>query len=84
MRWLTAIGVSSYSLYLLHQNIGVTLTSVLSRSLQASPIASLGVPVLTAAIMICVARLIYRYWEGPLNTLIVRSYRRAGSVAEPA
>jgi peptidoglycan/LPS O-acetylase OafA/YrhL len=84
MRWLTAIGVSSYSLYLLHQNIGVTLTSVLSSSLQAPPIVTLGVPVLTAAIMICAARLIYRYWESPLNTLIVRSYRRAGSVAEPA
>lgn len=84
MRWLTAIGVSSYSLYLLHQDIGVTLTSVLAKTWSVPPVVSLGLPVLTAATMITVAGLIYRYWEGPLNTLIVRSYLGAGTAATPA
>ena len=82
MRWLTAIGVSSYSLYLLHQNIGVTLTSVLARAWSVPSIVSLGLPVLTAVAMLVVARLIYTYWETPLNALIVRSYLRRGRIVQ--
>lgn len=84
MRWLTAMGVSSYSLYLLHQNIGVTLTSVLAQTWAVPPVVALGLPVLTAAAMTIVAGMIYRYWESPLNAWIVRSYLGAGSVATPA
>ncbi|MFC7301010.1 acyltransferase family protein [Cognatiluteimonas weifangensis] len=84
MRWLTAIGVSSYSLYLLHQYIGVTLTAMLARAWAVPPAAALGLPVLTAAAMLLAAGLIYRYWESPLNAWIVRWYLRGGGVAVPA
>lgn len=74
MRWLTAVGVSSYSLYLLHQYAGLTLIAKLADLLQLSGTAAVPVAVLMALLMIALAYCIYRAWEQPLNRIIVRTY----------
>lgn len=88
MRWLTAIGVSSYSLYLLHQNIGVTLIAKFAAWWGITGRLSLALPVLVGALMIAVARRIHLHWETPLNRSIVRRFRRAradaGGMQAPA
>lgn len=74
--WLTSIGVASYSLYLLHQNIGLTLTNILAKSLAVPPRIALTLPFLITVGMVLCARLIYKYWETPLNVWVVKYYRR--------
>jgi peptidoglycan/LPS O-acetylase OafA/YrhL len=74
--WLTAIGVWSYSLYLLHQNIGVTLIAVIASALSLNSHEALAVPIVVAAALIPFSGLIYRYWEHPMNRRIVTRYRR--------
>lgn len=74
--WLTAIGICSYSLYLLHQNIGVTLISLIASALSLNKYAALAVPFVVALAAIMLASVIYRYWEHPMNRKIVASYRQ--------
>ena len=70
-RFISAIGVSSYSLYLLHQRIGVVLIGTISNALRLSPYAACIVPVVVAAGFMALALLIYHYWENPLNARLV-------------
>lgn len=76
IHWLSVIGVSSYSLYLLHQYIGLTVIAAFAEYLQLSGLASLLLAVAVGLAMIGLSWLVYRYWEQPLNRWIVRAYVR--------
>ena len=76
-RWLVVLGVSSYSLYLLHQNIGVTLISLIASAFSLEPIPSIAVAVFVATCIALLAWLIYRYWEAPMNRKIVRWFQNS-------
>lgn len=84
MRWLTVVGVSSYSLYLLHENLGLTLIGALAKRLQLSGPPSLWLAVLVGLAMIGLSWLVYCYWEHPLNRRIVRAWSQWSSRAEVA
>ena len=75
---LAAVGVASYSLYLLHQDVGVALLEVFKSVLGTTqPILStLLVPLVTGT-LIGMSLLIYRYWEAPSRDfLLVRRTAR--------
>jgi peptidoglycan/LPS O-acetylase OafA/YrhL len=77
-RWLAhpvlaGVGVASYSLYLLHQRAGLTVISVLAEQLGLKGPASLDVSILVAAATVAIAKVIFRFWETPLNRRIVRA-----------
>ncbi len=65
----TSAGESSYSLYLLHQNIGVTLIAVLGGGAGARW-SALAVPVV-ATIMVLLSLQIYRKWELPAKRKVL-------------
>jgi peptidoglycan/LPS O-acetylase OafA/YrhL len=71
-RWLSMVRLSSYSLYLLHQRIGVTLTQELSVWLGWVGPSSILISVAMLIGMILLSQVIYWYWEHPLNKRIVR------------
>uniref|UniRef100_E6PUX6 Putative acyltransferase (Modular protein) n=1 Tax=mine drainage metagenome TaxID=410659 RepID=E6PUX6_9ZZZZ len=85
---IAALGVASYSLYLLHQDIGVALLDTLRLALgPAHPASSaLLVPALTV-MLTATSLLIYRYWEAPAKTFLLtwragrQALRRAAPVA---
>jgi len=74
-RWLTGVGAASYSLYLLHQNLGIALIGWLGAFLNFSGRPSAVLAILTGLIAVVIAQLIYTYWESPLNQLIVGRVR---------
>ncbi|MEA1081431.1 hypothetical protein U5822_12165 [Marinobacter sp. ASW11-75] len=76
--WLTVVGVSSYSLYLLHQNLGITLIAVLARKLGVEGYLSISLALGMSLLMIFFAFLVWRFWEQPLNRAIVSAYVRRG------
>lgn len=81
-RWITDIGTASYSLYLLHQQIGVALIHWVKFTGVWTSVFAL----LTTAGMIASAKVIYRYWEIPWNTRIVATFiknRTHGSFNRP-
>lgn len=65
--FLTGIGSASYSLYLIHQNIGVALIGWLSVVLHLTGEISLILPILMIVAVTILARGIYKWWEIPLN-----------------
>lgn len=67
MPWIAGIGVSSYSLYLLHQYIGVTLISY-GRDDWAYVL-----PFVVTGIMVYVSRLIHVYFEEPANRAVLKA-----------
>lgn len=77
--WISAIGVASYSLYLLHQRIGITIIHGAAKELHFYGPGSLILAVGTGAVLILASMLVFRYWEAPLNRSIVA---RMSSVAE--
>jgi len=64
-RLIARIGVISYTLYLIHQNIGVLLINKLSGSIQ-SPVLLKLIPIGVIAILVVFAELIYRAYEKPV------------------
>jgi peptidoglycan/LPS O-acetylase OafA/YrhL len=70
-QWITGVGAASYSLYLLHQNLGTALIGWLGETLQFRGYPSVLLAVLTALLAAISARAIYTYWETPLNRFIV-------------
>jgi peptidoglycan/LPS O-acetylase OafA/YrhL len=74
-RLLTGVGAASYSLYLLHQNVGTALIGWLSEVLNFRGYASAILAVLTACVVIMMAKLIYAYWEVPMDRLIVGAWK---------
>ncbi len=69
-RWLTAVGAASYSLYLLHQQIGVTATAAIARALGWTGARSLVIPVVVAAALVLASIALYRYVEVPTRRWI--------------
>lgn len=73
---LTRIGLCSYSLYLIHQYVGVTSIDRLGRWLKSAgmsdQIPALGVGLLVAAAIIAFAMLLYRWIELPAAQFITR------------
>jgi len=69
------VGAASYSLYLLHQNLGIALIGWLGAFLNFSGRPSAVLAILTGLIAVVIAQLIYTYWESPLNQLIVGRVR---------
>jgi peptidoglycan/LPS O-acetylase OafA/YrhL len=67
----TSIGASSYSLYLIHQDIGVTAIQWLRLSLGLHGPLSVVIALLMAGSMMVLAREIYLRFEMPLNRSIV-------------
>jgi peptidoglycan/LPS O-acetylase OafA/YrhL len=82
-RWLrpfsykpvTLVGASSYSLYLLHQNLGVTLIATIGGALAGAWSAIIAVCVGFA--LIAVSVLIYRCWEMPAKRILLALGRGA-------
>jgi peptidoglycan/LPS O-acetylase OafA/YrhL len=74
IRPLVAVGVASYSLYLLHQYAGLAFIGTLARTLELQGAASLPLALGVAGLMLGLARLIHCYWEGPLNDRWVRFF----------
>ena len=72
-RPVAAIGMASYSLYLLHQDAGVALLQLLSRSpfWRQNPGISFFATGAIILIMTTVSLIVYRYWEAPAKTLIL-------------
>lgn len=69
---LAAIGMASYSLYLLHQSIGVALLDLLRHSIggDGHVVYALIVPFLAGALIV-VSLVIYRYWEAPAKEFLL-------------
>jgi peptidoglycan/LPS O-acetylase OafA/YrhL len=74
-RLLTGVGAASYSLYLLHQNIGTAFIGWLGNVLNFKGHSSAILAVLTALLVIIMAKLIYAYWERPMDRLIVTTWQ---------
>lgn len=85
-RWLapfsykpvTLVGAASYSLYLLHQNLGVTLIATLGGALPPDAGGwSAFIAVCVGLALIAVSVLIYRYWEMPAKRIVLALGRGA-------
>lgn len=75
-RPLAAIGAASYSLYLLHQHIGLSLIAAIGTQLPTSWLPwSWWLAPGVATLMIGVSLVIYRYWEMPAKSLLTRWWR---------
>lgn len=75
-RHLTGIGVVSYSLYLLHQNVGLTLIAVVAEALSLTGAQALPIAFLVGVGLIALSRQIFVRWESPLNKALVSAYMR--------
>lgn len=71
---LRVVGVASYSLYLLHQNIGVTLIGVIGRRFELDIFAGTILALCVALLMIFASQLVWKCWEVPANRRIVSAY----------
>ena len=72
---MVAVGAASYSLYLLHQDIGVTVLSL--RTAAGAPVhSSAWLAVTVAGCLVVLSVGIYRFWEMPAKNRILR-WRRA-------
>lgn len=76
---LVTIGTASYSLYLLHQNVGVALIHEIGIETGMHGYSSALIAVGVSALMIVVSIQLYRRVEAPLNRLIVRAATKRGT-----
>ncbi|MDE2129591.1 MAG: acyltransferase [Betaproteobacteria bacterium] len=69
---LAAVGVASYSLYLLHQDVGVAVLHAFQGALGTThpALSALLVPLVTGT-LIGMSLLIYRYWEAPSRDFLL-------------
>jgi peptidoglycan/LPS O-acetylase OafA/YrhL len=70
-----AIGEASYSLYLLHNVIGVTLLAVIFRNLGPNVTVGIASATVIALAMIGISLVVYRVWEVPGKRLLLRVLR---------
>jgi peptidoglycan/LPS O-acetylase OafA/YrhL len=75
---LATIGAASYSLYLLHQVIGVTAIGLIGQAIGGSmrP-ATVLIALAVANLMILISLAIYHWWEMPAKRFMVTGVRRA-------
>lgn len=67
---VTSIGTASYSLYLLHQNIGVALIGYLGRILSFNGMFSVVLMPGVTVLLMCSAKIVFEAWERPMNRRI--------------
>lgn len=72
---LTAIGITSYSLYLLHQEIGEKCIQILSHSMLFNQHFSYFLPLFVLFILILVSSVLYKYYERPSNKKITLLFK---------
>jgi peptidoglycan/LPS O-acetylase OafA/YrhL len=70
---LTMVGVSSYSLYLLHQNIGVTLIRFFSKTLSLGVAASVVLAIAVGVTLISFSYLLFQLYEKKANKYLLRA-----------
>lgn len=76
-RPVVAVGAASYSLYLLHQRIGVSLVSDLAQALGLSGAPqSVALGVLVASVCVAASIVIHRQWEMPSKRWVLRVLSR--------
>jgi peptidoglycan/LPS O-acetylase OafA/YrhL len=69
---LAAIGVASYSLYLLHQYIGVAILDIARNAFgPESPLLSVLLAPTLVGVLILISLAIYRYWEAPAKDFLL-------------
>jgi peptidoglycan/LPS O-acetylase OafA/YrhL len=71
---ISAIGAASYSLYLLHQNVGVTLIAYLSKVAGATGAAAVAISVGVMGMMILVSLIVYKAWEVPAKQVVLKIF----------
>ena len=79
VRWMARVGSISYSLYLLHQYIGVTIISMITE--RGFP-DLLAIAVAASAVC-CIAYVSFEYVEKPGNRALMRVFRAVFSGGEP-
>lgn len=73
-RPLVKIGVISYSLYLLHTNVGTTLIAVVSEQMGLTGAQALPIAFLVGVGLIALSHQIFLRWEAPLNKALIGAY----------
>jgi peptidoglycan/LPS O-acetylase OafA/YrhL len=68
---LPAIGVSSYSLYLLHQNIGVTAIRFFAREFSLGTVPSIALACVVAIALIALSYGLFQWYEKPANKYLL-------------
>ena len=71
---MTAIGAASYSLYLLHQEIGIKLIYGISDYFKFVGYQVLGVAIMVAGFMTVISYGIYLIYEKPINSFLVNKF----------
>lgn len=71
---ITRIGLISYTMYLLHQFIGVILINKLSNIIGIPALAPV-IPLIIMAFVAFTAELIYRFFEHPVNLFLKNQIR---------
>jgi peptidoglycan/LPS O-acetylase OafA/YrhL len=82
---ISMVGMSSYSLYLLHQSVGVAAIGLLGGLLNPSSTVLPLVPVFVFVTLSILAAVIFRYWESPMDKLLIkilgRRFRKESNVS---
>jgi len=76
LKFITQIGVSSYILYLIHENIGVIAIDKLSLYYSASPLIIKYLPVVVALSFIIFSKLVYQFYEKPVHEFLKKLPRK--------
>lgn len=77
LRWLlsrrviTRVGLASYSLYLLHQNLGIALIGWIGNFLHSAGGSSAVVTLIVSLALLLLSIFIYVSWEHPMNRKII-------------
>lgn len=72
---LASIGVASYSLYLLHQQIGEKTITIIDNYNFISPQYSFLLPIFVLFLLVLISASIYRIYENPMNLFINNTFK---------
>ena len=70
-KFLNSIGASSYSLYLLHQNIGVTFIAFIASETGMRGEASILIPILIIIALLIASKYLYEQFETPMRQIFI-------------
>lgn len=70
---LSKIGIASYSLYLLHQNIGVNFNYRISSALNLNNYEATIIPLITIFIMTFLSTILFKFYETPANRILLKN-----------
>jgi peptidoglycan/LPS O-acetylase OafA/YrhL len=77
------IGAASYSFYLLHQLLGISLIDNISHGLHLQGGFAALVPIVVIAMLALLSITIYRFYEAPINLFLVSTLKRRQAAARP-